>query len=65
LNEDGTFSISGLNPGKYLVELDKNLQDAYNIAPEQGSENLIIEIPPEYKDYVNIDNVNLTYKYKI
>jgi len=65
LNEDGTFSISGLNPGKYLVELDKNLQDAYNIAPEQGSENLVVEIPPEYKDYVNIDNVNLTYKYKI
>lgn len=65
INEDGTFSLSGLNPGKYTVMIDKSLQDAYHIAPEADSKNLIIEIPPEYNDYVNIDNVNLNYKYQI
>jgi len=65
LNEDGTFSFSGLYPGKYIVAIDKELQALHKIVPEAGSENLIIEIPPEYKDYVNIDNVNLSYKYRI
>ena len=65
LNDDGTFAFSGLNPGKYIVSIDKELQDVYKIVPEPGSENLVIEIPPEYKDYVNIDNVNLNYKYQI
>lgn len=65
LNEDGTFSFSGLSPGKYLVGIDKELQDVYKIIPEANSASLVIEIPPVYKDYVNIDNVNLTYKYQI
>ena len=65
LNEDGTFSFSGLNPGKYIVSVDKELQDLYKIKPDTKSENYIVVIPPEYKDYVNIDNVNLSYKYEI
>jgi len=65
LNEDGTFSFSGLSPGKYWVGIDKELQNLYKITPETNSENLIIEIPAVYKDYVNIDNVNLNYKYQI
>lgn len=65
LNEDGTFSISGLHPGKYIIEVDKNLQVAYHLVPETNSEKVTIEIPPEYKDYVNINNVNLNYKYQI
>jgi len=65
LNEDGTFSFSGLYPGKYTVAIDKELQNLHKIVPEAASENLVIEIPPEYKDYVTIDNVNLNYKYKI
>ncbi len=65
LNEDGTFSFSGLSPGKYIISIDKELQDIYKLVPESNSENFIIEIPPEYKDYVNIDNVNLNYKYEL
>ena len=65
LNEDGTFSFSGLSPGKYVVAVDKELQDTYKIIPDVKSENFIVEIPPEYKDYVTIDNVNLNYKYEI
>lgn len=65
LNEDGTFSFSGLNPGKYIVSVDKELQDIYRIKPNARSENYVVTIPPEYKDYVNIDNVNLAYKYEI
>jgi len=65
LNEDGTFSISGLNPGKYVVTIDKEIQDLYKIKPDAKSENLIVIIPPEYKDYVTVDNVNLNYKYEI
>lgn len=65
LNEDGTFSFSGLNPGKYFVLIDKELQSLHKLIPEKDSESLVIEIPPEYKDYVIIDNVNLNYKYQI
>lgn len=65
INEDGSFSVSGVSPGKYFVEVDKGLQKAYNIYPDKDSENYTVEIPPEYKDYVNIDNVNLNYRYKI
>lgn len=61
INEDGTFSFSGLSPGKYLVQVDKELQQAHRIAPYANSENYIVTIPPEYKDYVTVDNVNLYY----
>lgn len=65
LNEDGTFSFSGLTPGKYVVAIDRELQNAYKIKPDAKTENYVVIIPPEYKDYVNIDNVNLNYKYQI
>lgn len=65
LNEDGTFSFSGLSPGKYIVAIDKELQNLYKITPDKDSENYVIEIPAQYKDYVNIDNVNLNYKYQL
>lgn len=64
LNEDGTFSITGLSPGKYFVMIDKSLQDAYHLTPDADSTDYTVEIPLEYKDYVNIDNVNLGYKYE-
>jgi hypothetical protein len=64
INDDGSYSISGLSPGKYLVMVDKSLQDAYHLKPAADSENITVEIPMEYKDYVNIDNVNLNYKYE-
>lgn len=65
VNEDGTFSFSGLSPGKYIVGIDKELQDVYKIKPDSTSESYVVVIPPVYKDYVNIDNVNLYYKYEI
>ena len=63
INDDGTYSLSGLSPGKYLVMIDKSLQEAYHLAAEADTESRSVEIPIEYKDYVNIDNVNLNYKY--
>jgi hypothetical protein len=65
LNEDGTYSFSGLNPGKYTVGIDQGFLENYHISPNKDTENLTVEIPQEYKDYVNIDNVNLNYTYKI
>lgn len=65
INDDSTFSFSGLSPGKYVVAIDKELQNLYKIKPDTKSENYFVEIPPEYKNYVNIDNVNLDYKYEI
>lgn len=64
-NKDGTFSMSGLSPGKYKIGLDKQFLEAFHIFPDEKTENLTVEIPPEYKEYVNIDNVNLIYIYKI
>lgn len=65
INEDGTFSFSGLSPGKYVVSIDKELQEIYKIKPDIKSENYVVEIPSVYKDYVNIDNVNLSYIYQL
>lgn len=65
LNEDGTFSVSGLSPGKYKVSVEKDLLDLYQITPEPDSENYWVEIPVQYKDYVNLDNVNLNYVFKL
>lgn len=64
-NSDGTFSMSGLNPGKYKIGIDKDFQNNYHIYPDESTGKLIVEIPPEYKKYINIDNVNLTYIYRI
>src|SRR5574344_888047 len=65
LNDDGTFSFSGLAPGQYKVEIDKELQNTYKINPDKLSTDYTVTIPAEYKNYVNIDNVNLNYKYAI
>src|SRR5574344_556626 len=65
VNDDGTFAFSGLAPGNYIIELDKQMQEIYNVKPDSKTENYTVNIPPVYKDYVNIDNVNLTYKYEI
>lgn len=64
-DKDGTFSMSGLSPGKYKICIDKEFQDNYHIYPDKKTENYIVEIPPEYKKYVTIDNVNLVYIYKL
>src|SRR5574344_1841421 len=65
LNEDGTFTFSGLAPGNYVVGIDKELPDTYKLTPNAKSSNYSVSIPAQYKDYVNIDNVNLNYTYKI
>ena len=57
--------MSGLSPGKYKICIDKDFQENYHLYPDKKSENYTVEIPPEYKDYVNIDNVNLNYIYKL
>ena len=62
--KDGSFAISGLSPGKYKIGIDKEFQNNFHIYPDDATSNLCIEIPPEYKKYVDIDNVNLTYIYK-
>jgi len=63
--KDGSFSMSGLTPGKYKICIDKEFQDNYHIYPDDSTDKLCVEIPPEYKKYITIDNVNLTYIYKI
>ena len=64
-NQDGTFSMSGLSPGKYKIGIDKDFQTNYHLYPDEATDKLLVEIPPEYKKYVDIDNVNLTYIYRI
>lgn len=65
VNEDGSYSITGLSPGKYTVAVDKDYQTYYNIVPDKDSEKVQVEIPMEYRKYVNIDNVNLNYINKL
>ncbi len=65
LNDDGTFSFSGLAPGKYHVKIVDELLQLLKIHPDENTKNFIVDIPCKYEDFVIIDNVNLEYTYKL
>jgi len=59
IDDEGNYFVSGLAPGKYTMKLDKNFVDSYHLQPKDIEKEVII--PPSYKDYVDLKDINLEY----
>lgn len=62
VNEDGTFYISGVPPGTYTVKLDSSFIDEYALTDSEEKGSAKVEIPYVYKDFVDIKDIELSYK---
>lgn len=61
LDNNGEFYLSGIEPGIYFVQLDKNIIEENNLQNVENKSIIKVEIPYEYKDFTDIKNVNLVY----
>ena len=61
-NDDGTYHIAGLSPGKYIVKIDDQFLESAELTRTPTSE-VKVEIPEGYKDYAEIKDINLEYKH--
>lgn len=61
LDNNGEFYLSGVEPGMYFVQLDKNIIEENNLQYIEGKSVLKIEIPYEYKHFTDIKDINLVY----
>lgn len=59
---NGNFYFSGIEPGKYAVELDEGFVESSSLYSYEDKSSINIEIPYVYEDFVDINNVNLIYK---
>jgi len=59
IDDDGNYFISGLAPGKYTMKLDKNFIENYHLQPKDSEKEIII--PPSYKNYVDLKDIDLEY----
>lgn len=58
----GNYYFSGISPGKYVVALDKNFVNDYNLIPDEKYGKIEVDIPYIYKEFVELTNQNLVYK---
>ena len=58
----GNYYFSGISPGKYVVALDKNFINDYNLIPDEKYGKIEVDIPYVYKEFVELNNQNLVYK---
>lgn len=61
VNDDKSFMATGLSPGEYTLQLDKDYMELYNLRPYNDSGIIKIRIPAVYEEYVDINNINLKY----
>lgn len=61
VDADGNYSISGLAPGKYTIQIDKDFVKEYHLESKDSNIAKNIVIPSVYKDYVDIKDINLDY----
>lgn len=61
INDDGSFYISGLSPGKYTVGIDKDFINAYGLSHKGDEKTKNIVIPAVYDNFVDIKDINLEY----
>lgn len=61
LDERGEFYLSGIEPGVYFVQLDKNIIEEKNLQNIESKSIIRVEIPYEYKRFKDIKDINLVY----
>ena len=62
VDEEGSYYFSGISPGKYVIALDKNFVNDYNLMPDEKYGKIEVDIPYVYKEFVELNNQNLVYK---
>lgn len=62
VDEQGKFYFSGIEPGKYTLKLDDSFINSNALENYENKSILNIEIPYTYKDFVDINNLELVYK---
>lgn len=58
----GNFYFSGISPGNYKIKLDSNFINSNSLEYYRDKSELNIHIPYEYKDFIDINNLELIYK---
>lgn len=61
LDNNGEFYLSGIEPGVYFIQLDKNIIEENNLQNVENKSIIKVEIPYEYKHFTDIKDVNLVY----
>lgn len=61
LDNNSEFYLSGVEPGIYFLQLDKNIIEENNLQNIENKSIIKIEIPYEYKRFVEIKDINLVY----
>lgn len=61
LDNNGKFYLSGIEPGIYFVQLDKNIIEENNLQNVENKSIIKIEITYEYKHFTDIKDINLVY----
>ncbi len=62
VDKNGQFHFSGIEPGKYTVKLDDYFINSNALCDYKDKSKLLVEIPYVYKDFVDINNLNLVYR---
>lgn len=61
LDNNSEFYLSGIEPGVYFVQLDKNIIEENNLQNIENKSTIKVEIPYEYKHFTEIKDINLFY----
>lgn len=62
VDEYGNFYFSGISPGNYQIKLDDSFIYSNSLENYENKSQINVNIPYEYKKFVDIDNLELVYK---
>lgn len=62
VDEYGNFYFSGISPGNYKIKLDDSFIYSNSLENYENKSELSVNIPYEYKKFIDIDNLELVYK---
>lgn len=62
VDSQGKFYFSGIEPGKYIIKLDDSFINSNALEDFENKSLLNIDIPYTYKDFVDLNNLELVYK---
>lgn len=62
VNEHGKFYFSGIEPGEYRIKLDDSFINSNALENFEDKSSINISIPYIYKNFVDINNLELVYK---